>query len=137
MSTTDDKTLETIPDMAKPVRPLSARIRELMEEHRLEGSTELGDFLRVSRQTANSWMKGSRLPYPVNLFRIADAFQISVRWLALEQGPKDILDLPEGDAAELVALFNRLEDAAARRAVVGIVQTMYQTQQKHAQESKK
>lgn len=68
------------------MRPFRERLKEAAKHAGVPyGQTAIARALGVSKQTVDQWMDKGR-PTPEMIFRIADAWGVSPRWLAIEDG---------------------------------------------------
>ena len=115
-------------------RSIADRIRELMAEQKppLDGPTELGRFLDVSKQTAGSWLNEDREPGACNVYLIADRFKVSARWVFIEEGPKERHGPVTADAAALLHYYSNLADEGEKQALLTLAKSLYSQQDKRS-----
>lgn len=101
------------------MRPFRERLKDAARYAKVEyGQTAIARSLEVSKQTVDQWMGNGR-PTPELIFRIADKWGVSPRWLALEDGP--MISSEEGPLLareEMILLLFRGLTAEQQRELV-------------------
>lgn len=101
-------------------RPFAARLRQLMAEHipPIKGSTALGRVLGVHKQTTQKWLNRTRHLRASDLYRIADYFKVSARWLWLEEGPRERRIVDNDFLNEIAPYVVQITDQSAKEALI-------------------
>lgn len=92
-----------------PTSTLQDRIKIGMRRLAIPTQAALARKMGVNRQTVNRWHKGDgTYPEPEMLVKLADALNVSIRWLAVdgpEMAPEQTLTVAQ---AEVLAIYQQL-----------------------------
>ena len=103
---------ETVVESLHGDGTLAARLKIAMRMRGIKTPSELGDLVKVGRQTAQSWMMGQRVKLTPELaYRLADAVGANARWLIL--GPPNTPERPiylSPEELEALHVYNALGD---------------------------
>ena len=94
-------------------------------------ATILARFTGINKTTLDNYLKGRVPNMPAKfLFRIADAFGVSVRWLWLGEGPKDAAEAKDQESIRMQRLFNGTKSAKSREIMLELAQNFHDSEHK-------
>ena len=97
--------------MRKPKTTLSERIQDAARVQGIHTPAEFADRLKVGRQIGHKWWKGNTPNLrAADLFRIADALQVSPRWLLAGDAPMTRGKPPTPDEQRALDLYRALPE---------------------------
>ena len=89
-------------------------------------ATRLAEFTGIRKQTLQNYLRGGVPDIPARfVFRIADAFHVSVNWLWLGEGPRDPSVATDLQLHRLERLFRETKSAKSREIVVELLQNLH------------
>jgi transcriptional regulator with XRE-family HTH domain len=98
--------------MAKPKISLSERVQDAAAIKGVHTPAQFADYLKVGRQIGHKWWKGNTPNIrAADLFLIADALQVSPRWLLTGEPPMTGGKPPTKEEQRALDLYRALPEA--------------------------
>ena len=94
-------------------------------------ATRLAELTGIRKQTLQNYLRGGVPDIPARfVFRIADAFNVSVRWLWLGEGPRNPNVAMDLELHRLERLYRETKSAKSREIVLELLQNFHDTEHK-------